>query len=473
MRTVIASLFALGAVAVVTAVTVALLPMVGLASAALLFLLPVLTASVRGGVVPGLIAAGAGALAYNFFLLPPRFTLHVHGIDNLISVVMLFAVAYVTSHLATALKAREVEARARAAASAEAAELATLLARSDGLARGLELLGKRYGTTVILSHGSREEELQGLSPLDQSAAGWAMHNGDATGHGTAAMAAAEWSFLPLAMQRDQPGDVLAIARPADGATRSDGEIAHLRALAGLIAQARDREALAEERRLRDRLEDRDTLRRALLASVAHDFRTPLTVIAGELAPLAATAPAAARALTAAQRLERMMDDLMGAARIESGAVAAVREAVDLVDVVDQACIAVPLPKGIMLTRTLAADLPMVSADPVLLRHIIVNLIDNAARHANSAIVIVAEAGDGSVSLAVEDDGPGIPPGDRERIFDRFTRIEGDDCSGGSGLGLAIVRGFADVMNMGIAVEDRPGGGSRFILTMTARTVTMP
>src|SRR5690348_3506098 len=126
-----AYLLALAAVALVSAATAPWLPMWGLASAALLFLLPVLFASARGGLGPGLFAAFTGALAYNYFLVPPRFSFQVHGLDNVVSVIVLVAVAIVTSRLADALHARKTEAELRAAASTETADFAALLGRGE------------------------------------------------------------------------------------------------------------------------------------------------------------------------------------------------------------------------------------------------------------------------------------------------------------------------------------------------------
>lgn len=478
MRATISSyLLALGGVACVAVVTAIWLPTIGLASAALLFLLPVLLVAARGGLGPGLLAAGAGAIAYNFFLLPPRFTFRVHGFENAVSVAVLFVVAYVTSSLATALARREAEAMAQAAASAEAADLTALLSRGDpalAIDDGIAFISEHYGPMRILPQDVLPEHDSAFSTLDLSAAAWAMHNGDITGHGTPIMPAAEWSFLPLAPRRQHGSDLAAVARPASGRTRSEGELARLQALIRLIGQAGDRLALEEERRTRERLEDRDALRRALLASLAHDFRTPLTVIAGELDTLGSAAPGVARALAETRRLDRMMDDLIGAARLESGALCPRIEAVDLIDVVSDACDALCLtPEHPMVRKDIPAELPLVMTDPVLLRHILVNLLDNAARHATTSMAISAVRDGNSVCLTIADDGPGIAPDERERIFDRFTHAEGNDRRGGSGLGLAIVKGFADALHMEVSIRDDPGDGACFALSIPIRGETLP
>lgn len=470
-------LLAVIAVAVVAAVTANWLPILGVASSALLFLLPVLLVSARGGVGPALTAAAAGALAYNFFLLPPRFTLRIHGFDNAVSVLVLFAVAVVTSRLASALKIREAEAAARAEAHAEAASFAALLGRgeaAEAIDATLLWLGQAHGEARVIPLDVMPEEGGGFSTLDLSALAWAMHNGDVTGHGSPVMPAADWTFLPMSPRRQSGTDVLAIARPASGMTRGEAELTQLQALARLLGQARDRIALEEERRARERLEDRDDFRRTLLASLAHDFRTPLTVVAGELARLAPGDEGAGYALAEARRLDRMMDDLIGAARMDSGALESRMEAVDLVDIVADVRAALgSYPTLAKMKQAVSPTLPLVQADPVLLRHILINLVENALRHARSVVRIAATERDGLVHVTVEDDGPGVPAPERARVFERFERIEGGDRSGGSGLGLAIVRGFADAMDMMVAIEEAPGGGALFRLAMPVRETSGP
>lgn len=467
-RTARACALALAGVASVTWLSTALLPVAGLASAALLFLLPVLLTASRGGLGPALLAACAGAAAYNYFLLEPRYTFRVHQFDNLVSIFVLVAVAVVTSRLATRLRAREGEALDRARASEEEAALAATL--GDGpsetaLAAGLAQVRAGYGEILLIEAADIERPDAAFSALDRAAAAWAVHNGDVTGHGTTTMAAADWTFLPIAPRSRPEGAVAALARPLDGTTRRPAELDQVRRLCRLLGQSRDRAALDEARHGRERLEERDRLRRSLLASLAHDFRTPLTVIAGQLELLARDHPSAGDALAAARQLDRMMQDLTGLARIEAGALAPVVEALDLVDVVGAAASAVALPGGIVLRRAIPADLPFVRGDPVLLHHVLTNLLGNAARHACTAITLGGEAHGDAVLLHVDDDGPGVPEPERARIFDRFTRLEGSDRHAGSGLGLAIVRGFAEAMGMTVSVGTAPLGGARFTLVL--------
>ena len=453
---------ALLGVAGVAWLTSAWLPLLGLTSAALLYLLPVLYAAARGGVGPGLVAALVAAGAYNFLLLPPRFSFRVHGLENLVSLFVLVAVALVTSRLAIRLRAREAEALERARMSEEAAVLSAALAghpAHSALQRGIDLLAGRHGDLVLLADDALSAGSAACSSLDLAAAAWAIHNGDVTGHGTEVMAAADWTFIPLAPKNRLDTQVAALARPANGTTRRLAELEHLRQLALLLGQCRDRDVLESERRERELLEQSDRLRRTFLASLAHDFRTPLTVITGRLALLAHDSPDARDALVAAQRLDRMMADLLGAARIEEGSLVPAMESVDLVDAFGTAC------DGLAVARTIPADLPFVTGDPVLLHHILANLIDNALRHAASQVTLGAHQDGDAILVTVSDDGPGVPAADRQRVFERFARVEGTDRTTGSGLGLAIVKGFADAMGMTISIGAAPGGGACFTLAI--------
>lgn len=460
--------FALVGVAAIAWLTAMALPVLGLASSALLFLLPVLYAAVRGGVGPGLFAALAGAVAYNFFLLPPRYTFRIHGLENLVSVLVLVAVAIVTSRLATRLMAREAEALQQVGMSNEAAELSAILAghpAGAALAKGIDWVALRYGDLRLLTEAALPTGDAAFSSLDLAAAAWARHNGDLTGNGTEVMPAADWTFFPLAPKSRMDGAVAALARPDGGRRREPRELAHIKQLCLLLGQCRDREALDAERRTRERLEETDRLRRTFLASLAHDFRTPLTVISGRLSLLAQGNPDARDALVAAQRLDRMMTDLVGAARIEAGSLAPVMESLDLIDVIGEAVEGLTVPNGISVQRSVPADLPFVTGDPVLLHHIITNLIDNALRHATTTVTLDARQTGGNALFRVGDDGPGVPEAERDRIFERFVRLEGGDRKGGSGLGLAIVKGFADAMGMAVSVDAAQPCGTCFTLTM--------
>jgi len=118
-----------------------------------------------------------------------------------------------------------------------------------------------------------------------------------------------------------------------------------------------------------------------------------------------------------------------------------------------------------VSRTIAPDLPFVRCDPLMMHHVLTNLLDNALRHAAARVTITAELSGETIAISVCDDGPGIPPEDRERIFARFARLEGGDRTSGSGLGLAIVKDFAEAMGMQVIATSGALGGACFRLTI--------
>ncbi len=209
------------------------------------------------------------------------------------------------------------------------------------------------------------------------------------------------------------------------------------------------------------MRERDRLRGALLSSVGHDLRTPLTAVLAAAAELrrenTANADVVATLEAEARRLDRYIANLLDMVRIEAGAIHLSVEPVDLTDAAAAAVrdVARGL-KGRPLQVEVPPDLPLVRLDPQLLHHCLINLIDNAAVHGRpgTPIAVVAERDGDGVALAVVDEGPGLPSGAEARVFETFVRLEGSDRRGGTGLGLAIVKGFAEVMGAEVAARDR-------------------
>ncbi|WP_232302456.1 sensor histidine kinase [Elstera litoralis] len=253
----------------------------------------------------------------------------------------------------------------------------------------------------------------------------------------------------------------------------------LNALADQAAIAIERITLAgavDQARL---LAETEKLRGALLTSISHDLRTPLATILGSVTALRSFGErydAAARdevlgsVQTEAERLNRFVGNLLDMMRLEAGSLAPKRELLDLAEAVGTALrrTAALLVHHSVETR-LPDDLPMVQLDHVLFEQVLVNLLDNAAKYAPQGSLIrieAAETPEGGIVLTVADHGPGIPPDRRQSVFDRFYRLDVNDSSpAGTGLGLAICRGFVDAMGGRIHVEDAPGGGAAFVISL--------
>jgi two-component system sensor histidine kinase KdpD len=242
-----------------------------------------------------------------------------------------------------------------------------------------------------------------------------------------------------------------------------------RALAELAALSRERDRMQEEMVEAEALRRSDELKTALLRSISHDLRTPLTsVIAGGAALGSATLTEAERAeLSAAivaegDRLSRLVENLLDMSRLEAGKAEPHREQTDLSEVLDVARETVIRPE--MVKLALDPELPAVKADAAQLERVFANLLENAIRHGGGRPVTVRSrlVGD-KIAIRVVDQGPGIPESEWERIFEPFQSGTANGAGGGSGLGLAIAKGFVEANGGEIAVESVVGQGSSFVV----------
>ncbi len=473
-------------VAVTTGVDLALRPVIGLNATDLVYLVPVMTAALIYGLRPGLAAGILAALAYNFFFLPPVYTFTIADPQNAVTVVVLLGVAIMMSQLAARVRGQGALAAASARQNAALAGFARALAAApDEVALGQALAGetaalfdaravylKRVdGALKVIAAVPPEEYLDAVA---RAAGDWALDRGLPAGRGSDTLPAADWLFVPVAAG--------GATRAVLGLGRDDSRDPVRADCRNLLTALVDQAGLALARISAEhemagiaRLEERDRLRSALLASIGHDLRSPLTTVVATAADLAARyggADPAFAALTAeAARLQRFVTNLLDMARVEAGALTLDLEPVDLTDAVASAVHDVrPALNGHAIRLDVAPDLPLIRADARLLHHCLINLLDNAGKFGSpgTPIAIVAVRNPDRLTLSVLDEGPGLPPGFENHAFDRFARIEGSDrAREGTGLGLAIVKGFAEAMGFAVAAANRDGGGAAFALTVPA------
>jgi len=289
------------------------------------------------------------------------------------------------------------------------------------------------------------------------------------GRGSDTLTASDWLFYPLR----STSETLA----AVGMSRDDGSEPITSDQLPLLMNLLDQAALAIERaRLTDEMRDvaqlkeRDRLRAALLSSVSHDLKTPLTAILAAASELRREpAPETIDTIEAeAQRLNRFVANLLDMARVEAGALKLRIEAVDLADAIASAVHDTRRAlDGHRIELGVAPDLPLVRVDAQLFHHILINLLDNAGRYAEpgTPVAIQAERISGGLTLSLLDEGPGLPPGRERDVFETFRRIEGSDRKQtGTGLGLAIVKGFAEALGLGVEASNRGEPmGARFTI----------
>ncbi|MCX9146029.1 sensor histidine kinase [Erythrobacter sp. WG] len=475
-----APLLALVPVAIAVAVLFAAEGLVPPAVIDMALLVPVIAAAVLLRTSAGLWAALWAALAYNYFFTTPRFTLLISDSANVVTFVVLALVAMIIGALASRV-------RRQAETSAGVARLNASLARYAGLLGGISdrdetarVACREIGAlldveaVIVAREGERlvlrgNEGYTALDTVDEAAARWTLEQAVPTGRDTGTLNASDWQFHPLKTSLGLMG-ALGLARREQGRVIRADDATLLASLLDQTALAHERLVLEEEARQVGTLRERDRLRGALLGSIAHDLKTPLTAViaAAEAIPDKGIYAEEVRiARSEARRLQRFLGDLLEASRIEDGGIEPRPETVDLTDIV--AAVLRDLRQsesgGRVVTRVDPAC-PLISTDPVLLRHALINLLDNALKFSpeERPIEVALECDDTSAICRVLDRGPGLPA-DHEALFDRFERLEGSDRVGGSGLGLWIARNFVEALGGTIAASNRAGGGAEFAIAL--------
>ncbi|MBV8401416.1 MAG: GAF domain-containing protein, partial [Acetobacteraceae bacterium] len=326
-----------------------------------------------------------------------------------------------------------------------------------------------------------------LDDADFAAARWCWENNRAAGRGADTLPGAKRLFLPMQTGRGPVG-VAGIDSDHPGPLLTPEQDRLLKALSDQAALAIERVNLADDVDRARLAAETDRLRSALLTSISHDLRTPLASIMGSASSLVAGEqmldPSVKTELLQtiqeeAERLNRFIGNLLDMTRLESGPLKPRSSAADLSDIIGAAL----QRAGKILARhrvelDLEANLPALELDVVLFEHVLFNLLDNAAKYSpeGSLVTLTARREQNVVRLQVMDEGGGIPPGDLDRIFDKFYRAEGTDRRrAGTGLGLAICRGFIEAMGGTITAsnrKDRSGAVFTIALPVRAETAVM-
>jgi two-component system sensor histidine kinase KdpD len=477
------------AVAIVSATTAAaalVRSFVAVPDIEMLFLLGVMIAATTCGRGASVLATALAVLAYDFFFVPPALTLAVSDGRYFLTFAMMFGVSIVIGHLAHRLREQQQAAvgreRSTSALYALSRELGAALDEAGVAAVCVRAAAEAFDAEALLLHRRGRDELEpvGAAPreaaLDASelaVARWVLEHGAPAGRGTDTLPGERVVCIPLRTS----GDALAVLalRPARERGLTSEQRSFLDALARQGALALDRVRLADEARRASVRAKTEELRSGLLASVSHDLRTPLAAITGAgtlLLEDGAADPALRRELTTtvveeAERLERLVSNLLDMTRLESGVVEPRREWVPLVEVVGTAMNRVDrLLAGREVRIDISEAVPLLSIDPILVQQLFVNLLENAAKYTppGSEISVRAMREGGTLVVDVADRGPGIPPGEEERLFERFHRAARPGVRG-VGLGLPIARAIAQAHGGRLTASNRPGGGALFRLTL--------
>ena len=489
-------LLSVGTIAAVTAVNWLLLPLLGYRAVAIVYLLVVSILGTFLGMGPVLLAAASSALIWDFFFIPPQLTLDVGDVGDALMLGMYFVVALVTGTLTARLRAQET---AGVRGERRATALYTL-ARELAAARTLDAVLKTVveqmsraldaDVAVLLPDSSRRispqpypGDQQALSDKEAAVADWAFQKGKMAGRFTDTLPSAEALYVPLRAPSATMG-VLRVGVHVNAPPAVDQQNL-LATFASQAALALERMALDEKARQTSILAESERLYKTLLNSVSHELRTPLATITGAASslvdPNVSCDPGATAALSqeiqeAAGRLNRVLENLLDMTRLESGQLRLALEWCDVNDLVTGALnrASADLSHHEVI-RDVAAHLPLVRMDLPLMEQALYNLLHNAAVHTpvGTRVRVTARMEGGQLLVAVADRGPGLPPADLQRVFEKFYRAPGAPV-GGVGLGLSVTKGLVEAHGGDITAENRANGGVRFTIRLpVAEPPSMP
>jgi two-component system sensor histidine kinase KdpD len=454
-----------------------------LADLVMLYMLCIAVVAARFGRGSALLATGLSIAALDFFFVPPRFTLAVRDLRHLGTFTIMLGVGWMVATLAEQIRAQARMAQERERHTGALFRMGSVLAEGGSvdaiLARVEAYLADELGAPALLLLADPRGQLEPrslpgiqLNADELAVAQWALKQGEATGRGTPNLPGARALFLPLP-RTEHPVGVLAWFGEA---LASDSERRGLlEALAAQISLALERARLAEER-AEARLEARhEHLRSTLLGTLSHDLRTPLGTITGATSTLLEPGPEASPEdqrlllLTIHQeagRLQKLVNNLLDLTRLESGQVRVAKEWIPVEEVVGSVLSRM---EDQLADRPLELRLPeaWIPLDPVLFEQVLVNLLDNALKFSppGTPLEIACRMAPAKAVLTVTDQGPGIPAGEEERIFDKLFRGTRTASTPGAGLGLAICRGIIQAHGGTIRAETLPGRGTRFLIEL--------
>jgi two-component system sensor histidine kinase KdpD len=450
----------------------------------MIYLLAVVITAAYLGRGPSIFVSFLSVLLFDFFFVLPYLTFAVSDTEYILTFIGLFGVGLVISELTARVRDQAEVARRRERETA----ILYLLSRDLSTAEGLDEIVRSVTGNISQTFGREaviflpgSESSESLRPysanpnfeLDShelAVASWSFQHGESAGRGTDTLAASDARYIPLKTAKGVVG-ILGVKpkNPRDYLTGDQRRL--LETFASQAALAIERARLAEQAHDAQLLQAAERLQTALLNSISHDLRTPLVAVTGALSSLAESGYAMddeirqsliETALEEADRMNRLVGNLLNMTRLEAGALQVVKQAGDVQDAIGTALenlrerlrdrqVAVKVPE----------ETPLVPMDFVLIVQVLVNLIDNSLKYSppDSLIEIQVKASGGEAIIRVYDRGVGIPAGDLEHVFDKFYRVQRPENISGTGLGLSISKGIVEAHGGRIWAEKRPGGGT--------------
>lgn len=458
-----------------------------IANISVAYLLAVMIVAMKSGLRAGILASISSFLAFNFFFTEPRWTLSITDTQNILTVVFFLIAAVIISNMAARLRAQVRATRESVRRTTNLYDFGrkiTAAATLDDVLWAVvhHVAATIHGKSLVLMPGDQGLSIAaGYPPEDQiddksaGAADWAWTHGKLAGRGSTTLPAADWLFLPLKTGRGPVG-VLGVQMMEDADMPSPAQLRLLETLADQAAVAIERTTLAADIETARVATERERLRAALLSSLSHDLRTPLVSIMGAAGTMLSYDESldgdsrrdlAQTVLDEAERLNRFVQNLLDMTKLGSGAL---KPRVDWVDLGDVVAAAVKRTGRLARHHSIKVEIdpkmPLLCLDAVLMEQVVFNLLDNACKYAppGTPVKVWAMRTAQHIAIEVADQGPGIPPEDREKVFDMFYRVQAADSQvAGTGLGLAICRGIVEAHGGTIKAEPGLHGGGTCII----------
>ncbi len=448
------------------------------ANVALVYLAGVVFCAACWGLGPALLSGLLSVAALNFFFFPPLHDLAVEDPENVVAVIIFVGVAVFVARLTAHARENAGLAERRAVVTEELYAFARRLTGVDDLDRLLDVTAEQISTVIgvetvlllanedVLAIRAGVPSVDGLDAADLAAAESCFADRGAGPASETAVAAASYRFFPLRSVSSTVG-VIGIRGDGHPPILTPDARRLVQAIIDQVAVAIERLALAADVERARVAAETEGLRSAMLSAISHDLKTPLAAILGAATSLGSynsyfeqeeREDLVATIREEAERMSCFVANLLDITRVEAGTLDVQREATDVGDVIGAAARRIRRVLGShRLNLRIAPDLPMLNLDGVLLEQTLFNLLDNASKYspARSAITIEARRMNDRIVIKVVDEGPGIPPPDLKRIFEKFYRSgHRGRQRAGTGLGLAISRGFVEAMGGRIIAGNR-------------------
>jgi two-component system sensor histidine kinase KdpD len=480
-------LLAAGGVGLCTGLAWVLFPFLALTNLAMIYLLTVVVLSSFLARGPALFSSCFSVAAFAFFFVPKYFSFVVANTEYAITLVVMLLVSILVSSLTGRVRhqarvARQQE-RQTAALYEMSQNLTAINSLGELLAMAAEQLSRIFDSQVAILMPDAGGNLAfragqpfaGEDFREEMVATWVFKHGHRAGGGTGTLTAVKGIYLPLVASHHVIGVLRLETAQPDRILAADS-LRLLEALSGQVSLAIERENLSRQAQVANLQIEAEQMRNALLSSVSHDLRTPLTVIAGSASSLLegekALDAGTKRELTQgiyeeAKRLDRLVHNLLEMSRLQSGEVKINMEWYVLEEVIG--CALAQLDSQLQdhpVSISLPTDLPLVQIDALLMERVVINLLENAMKYTPSGtpVEITGRINDNDLLVTVADKGHGLPVGQEERIFEKFYQVTPGSARG-AGLGLTICRSIIEAHGGHIWAANRPEGGAKFSFTI--------